>query len=158
MSIALRYTQQHADAEEVTNDTFLRAFTHLAKYDPSRSFNNWISTIAVNASIDFLRKKKNQLHFVEMDDRTPEASDQAVMEELTLRPDAPILPILQELPPQYRTVFNLYVFEDYKHKEIAAKLNISVGTSKSNYSRAKKIIAEKLKDKKNIDQLLTGTI
>lgn len=152
MAIALRYTQQSFDAEEVVNDSFLRIFQNLDRYDDELSFNNWISKITVNASIDFLRKKKKNLYFLEINDHNLElVSDDDV--ECQLDDDTPILPILQELTPQYRIVFNLYVFEDYKHQEIADKLNISVGTSKSNYARAKKIISDKLKEKKYIDQL-----
>lgn len=152
MAIALRYTQQSFDAEEVVNDSFLRIFQNLDRYDDDLSFNNWISKITVNTSIDFLRKKKKNLYFLEINDHNLElVSDDDV--ECQLDDDTPILPILQELTPQYRIVFNLYVFEDYKHQEIADKLNISVGTSKSNYARAKKIISDKLKEKKYIDQL-----
>jgi RNA polymerase sigma-70 factor (ECF subfamily) len=152
MAIALRYTKQKCDAEEVVNDTFLRIFKGLKKYNKKLPIKNWMAKITANASIDFLRKKKNSLHFVEINDHSLEmVSDQDLVEGL--REDTPILPILQELTPQYRIVFNLYVFEEYKHAEIAEKLNISIGTSKSNYARAKKVIAEKLKEKKYIDQL-----
>jgi RNA polymerase sigma-70 factor (ECF subfamily) len=156
MAIALRYTHQSLDAEEVANDAFLRIFRHLDKYNESLSFKNWISKITVNASIDFLRKNKKNLYFLEINDRTPAPTNNEDF-DINVNKDTPILPILQELSPQYRIVFNLYVFEDYKHKEIAEKLNISIGTSKSNYARAKKIITEKLKEKKYIDQLLTKT-
>ena len=152
MAIALRYTQQSFDAEEVVNDSFLKIFQNLDRYDDDFSFKNWISKITVNTSIDFLRKKKKNLYFLEINDHNLELVSNDDF-EILLDDETPILPILQELSPQYRIVFNLYVFEDYKHQEIADKLNISVGTSKSNYARAKKIISNKLNEKKSIDQL-----
>lgn len=157
MAIALRYTSQTFDAEEVVNDAFLKVFQNLKAYNPTLSFKNWIAKITVNASIDYLRKKKKSLYFVEINDYTSELVAPAES-DFELDGNTPILPILQELSPQYRIVFNLYVFEDFKHQEIAKKLNISIGTSKSNYARAKKIIAGKLKEKKYIDQLLTKSL
>lgn len=152
MAIALRYTQQPFDADEVTNDAFLRIFQNLDKFNEELSFKNWISRITVNASIDFLRKKKKNLYFLEINDHSAELAVEENF-DFELDTETPILPILQELSPQYRLVFNMYVFEDYKHKEIAEKLNISIGTSKSNFARAKKIISDKLKEKYHIDRL-----
>ena len=155
MSIALRYTRNEADAEEVCNDSFLRIFNHLGQYDDAYPFTAWIGRITVNASIDFLRKKKNQLQFVEINDEVLHGEQEKTFE---IDDNQQLLPILQDLSPQYRTVFNLYVFEDLKHQEIAKKLGISVGTSKSNYARAKAIIKDKLSNKKAIGHLLSKII
>lgn len=142
MSIALRYTSNHHDAEEVLNDTFMKIFNHLKKYDSNHSMSAWISRITTNTCIDYHRKKRKTVFFLELEDQHTQDHVEAHLENMEIDQTKPILPILQQLSPQYRIVFNLYVFEEYSHKEISEKLNISIGTSKSNYSRAKKIIKE----------------
>jgi len=141
LSITLRYMTNRSEAEEMLNDTFLKVFNHLQFYDEQYDFKAWIRKIAVNTCIDRLRKIKKKIEVVELD-----LNVHAQIAELFFELDQnkPILPVLQELPTQYRAVFNLYVFEEYKHREIADILGISIGTSKSNYSRAKMIVKKKL--------------
>ena len=140
MSICLRYSKDRSDAEEILNDTFLKAFNKISTYNKNKPFRPWIGTIAVNTSIDFLRKKKKEWLFIELkDEMDPYEEDILEWEENAL-----VLPVIQELSNQYRLVFNLFVFEEYSHKEIAEKLNISIGTSKSNFARAKKIVKARL--------------
>ena len=144
------------DAEEVLNDTFIKVFAKIDQYNPEHPFNNWIAAIAVNSCIDHLRKLKNQIPLSDLQ----EDYDHHVLEmhNLAESDNERILPLIQELPPQYRLVFNLYVFEDYKHDEIAKKLGISVGTSKSNYSRAKKIIRDKIARNPHYQTILKSAI
>ena len=156
MSIALRYTRNKEDAEEVLNDTFVKIFSKINQYQFDKPFTGWISSITVNTSIDHLRKKKNQLTFLDIEEGY--GFDFQEPEEWYGEKHSEILPVLQELTPQYRLVFNLYVFEDYKHSEIAEKLNISEGTSKSNYARAKKMIVEKLSNSPKYKELLKSAI
>ncbi len=156
MSIALRYTANKHDAEEILNDVFYKIFQAIDSFNPNLVFRNWISRITVNASIDFIRKRSIGLE-TEMLSPQHEGSEESYFddnEEL----DGDILASINELPPQYRLVFNLYVFEDYKHKEIAERLGITVGTSKSNYARAKNILRQKLSLKKNDPPILNKAI
>ena len=140
MSITLRYMSTREEAEEALNDSFLKVFTNLKKFNSNLPFTSWIRKITINTCIDKLRRgiKLLTVHF------NIEEIEQISVEDFEISSDEKILPILQELPPRYRLVFNLYVFEDYKHKEIAAKLKISEGTSKSNYARAKSLLKKKL--------------
>ena len=155
MSISLRYTSDYQEAEELTNDVFMKVYNNIHQYDSARSFKNWLSKIAVNTSLDLLRSKKNAISFTEIltDHNAIKSED-----EIEIREDQEILPILQSLPPRYKIVFNLYVFEEYSHNEIAELLGISIGTSKSNYHRAKKIIIEKLRSEPNYQYLLNPAI
>lgn len=104
-------------------------------YDPSLSFNNWFSRIIIHASSDYYRYAK--ANNISLDDRyeaipdiRPDAIDQLSYKELLL--------CISDLSPQYRTIFNMYAIDGYKHREIAKMLNISEGTSKSNLGKAKK--------------------
>ena len=135
LNISLRYAKNRVEAEEILHDGFLKIFFNLDKYDKSYQFKSWLRKVIINAAIDYYRKfKKHRLEI---------ASDQLstyIEDNTPLPPIGPtedVLPILQELPPAYRMVFNLYVMEGYKHHEIAEQLQISVGTSKSNLARAK---------------------
>ena len=155
MSICLRYTIDFQEAQEVCNDTFMKAFDNIDKYDPKKAFKNWIGKIAVNTSIDHLRKKKKSMVFVELDDQV---NDIDQFQRIEIGQDQKILPLIQSLPDQYKVVFNLYVFEDYSHKEISELLGISIGTSKSNYHRAKKIITKKIYEETEFRYLLNSAI
>jgi len=134
MSICLRYAKNEVEAEEIFNDAFLKVFRKLNQYDPSFPFKGWLRKVIVNTAIDYYRKfQKHQVIF--------ESDNMEVIADNSSLPmidrEADILPIIQQLSPKYKLVFNLYVMEGYKHQEIAEKLNISVGTSKSNLARAK---------------------
>ncbi|NNF35392.1 MAG: sigma-70 family RNA polymerase sigma factor, partial [Saprospiraceae bacterium] len=151
----MRYTKDHQQAEEVANDTFLKVYHNIKRYDASRSFKTWLSRITANTCIDQLRKNKKTLVFAELNH---EITSGVATNELTLNNNQKILPIIQSLPPQYKIVFNLYVFEEYNHKEIGEMLGISVNTSKSNYHRAKKIIIKKLHEMPEYSYLLNPAI
>lgn len=134
MSICLRYSRDREEAKEIVNDGFLKIFAKLDKYDRGRSFQAWLRRIMINASIDFYRR--NQKHY--------QQTDLATAHHIGIEPEGlsglteqEILLAVQKLPPSYRMVFVLFVIEGYKHTEIAKELGISVGTSKSNLSKAR---------------------
>jgi len=139
INIALRYTKNTIEAEEILNDAFLNVFLNLDKYDSQYPFKPWLRKILINSAIDYFRKfQKHQLTFT-----TEEVPEQIDLESsTTVGSEEDVLPIIQQLSPKYRMVFNLYVIEGYKHHEIADMLQISVGTSKSNLARAKKKLKE----------------
>jgi RNA polymerase sigma factor (sigma-70 family) len=134
MSVAIRYTPTVEIAEEVVNDSFVKGFTHIDRlYNPELSFKSWLRRIIINTALDLLKKKKMiQQNDLEMAWKVGMESD--IVEQLTREK---ILEYVKKLPTQYRTVFNLYVIDGYTHPEIAELLNISVGSSKSNLSRAR---------------------
>ena len=136
MNIALRFSQNRGDSEEILNDSFLKVFSNLDKFDKQKSFKAWFRKILIRTAIDHYRSKKMSqgriVPFSESQDI--EAQDDLLIQ---LFPEGEVLPAIQSLPPTYRLVFNLYVMEGYKHKEIAKKLGISETTSRSNLSRAR---------------------
>lgn len=147
-AICIRYLKSPQDAEDVFIDAFFKIFTKIDMYKGEGSFEGWMRRIMVNESLMFLRKKTN-LHLTveipetDIADTIAEDGDQFSFDE--------IMAILDELPTGYRTVFNLYVFEDFKHREIAEILGISINTSKSQLILAKKKVLEILKKKENLN-------
>ncbi len=142
--ICRRYLKRHEDAEDVLLETFYKIFSNIRKYSGTGSFEGWIKRIAINESLMFLRKKNN-LHLT-IDSIAIQPMHDDLTEERLYEKD--LLKLLDHLAPGYRTVFNLYVIEGYKHREIAELLGISINTSKSQLIQAK----SKLRDlvKKNI--------
>ena len=144
--ICRRYVRQHEDAEDVLLEVFYKIFTNIKQYKGKGSFEGWMKRIAVNESLMFLRKKRNFNISVDVYPVDIKVNEHGVDEHLF---EKDILLLLDKLPLGYRTVFNLYVVEGYKHREIAEKLGISINTSKSQLILAKKRMSELLK-KNNI--------
>ncbi len=114
----------------------MKVFTNIEKYDLDRPFKPWLRQIIVNTAINQYHKNQKKLQKTDLESINHKpARDQEVLSGISYDE---IIEMVQELTPAYRTVFNLYVIEGFKHKEIADMLNIAVGTSKSNLSKAKK--------------------
>jgi len=144
-AICRRYIRQKEDAEDVLLESFYKIFSHISNFKGQGSFEGWMKRIAINQSLMFLRKKHN-LHLSIASVAHVLYDNDFDAEELLFEKD--ILIVLDQLPPGYRTVFNLYVIEGYKHREIAEELGISINTSKSQLIQAKKKLAELLKKNK----------
>lgn len=144
LAIANSYVNNIHDAEDILISAFMKCFTKLDECREWRSFPFWLRKIIVNDAISFVRKNRNILYAdIEIaDDYSDEEGDKRLE-------DINIEEILSQMPAGYRLVFNLYVFEEKKHQEIADILNISEGTSKSQLSKAKKWLTEFLKAKEN---------
>ncbi len=132
--VAKRYVKITEDAEDVLISAFFKAMTNIAQFSGKGSFEGWIRRIVVNESLMLLRKRHNFNLTVESENFDVQ-TDMTVEEDLAAQD---LLRYLEELPHGYRTVFNLYVLEGYKHREIAEHLGISINTSKSQLILAKK--------------------
>jgi len=142
MSICLRYSDNRDEAVEILNESFMKIFKNLKNFDLSKPFKPWLRKILINTCINNYRKKK--INFTE---DIHEAKNYSSSEEILSRISyQEILEMIRKLSPAYRAVFNLHVIEGYKHEEIAEMLNISVGASKSNLSKAKKNLQKILKE------------
>jgi RNA polymerase sigma factor (sigma-70 family) len=145
-AVCMRYTRDSDQAMDVLQEGFLKVFNNLEKYTGVGTFEGWMRRIMVNLSIDRFRKLKHDLVLLrEQDDIehlqgdvNDDSDDSDENEEIYDITPEQIIDAMQQLTPAYRTVFNLYVYEDYTHQDIAEALGISVGTSKSNYAKAKK--------------------
>lgn len=118
----------------MVNDGFLKVFTKLGMYNPEKSFKGWIRRIMINSAIDHYRKEQKHKGLANVEHYDAASFTPTVIQKMSY--DEVIVQI-QQLSPAYRAVFNLYVIDGYKHQEIGEMLNISVGTSKSNLSRAR---------------------
>ncbi len=149
MSICLRYCKTKDEALEVLNDGFLKVFKNLSKYDPKMSFRNWLKRILINTSIDFFRSQ--QKHYYHQDIDTAHSVSDTHENAINIINYNDILNLVSQLPNTYKINFSLFAIEGYSHNEIAALLKISVGTSKSNVSRAREILRKKLENISDIN-------
>lgn len=134
LNICLHYANGREEAKDIMNEGFFRAFDRLDRYNPQRSFKGWLRRLLINTAIDFHRKYNQNHSKIEMIKLPEPAVEADSFSKLALDD---LLAMVQRLSPMYRLVFNLYILEGLSHIEIAERLEISVGASKSNLSRAK---------------------
>ena len=133
--VSRRYVKTIENAEEVIVEAFCKVFQKIDLYTGQGSFEGWIRKVVVNESLMFIRKNYRFNEHLDINDVPVQAVDITIEDELSANE---ILSLLDQLPTGYRTVFNLYVLEGLKHKEIAEMLEISINTSKSQLILAKK--------------------
>ena len=139
--IALSYTANKEDAQDILHDSFIKIFTHLQKKDIEiKGVYAWMKRVVINTALDFLRRKKK----ITFTDEIYEVEPQNHLQHKHNAAD--ITALLKAIPHGARTVFNLYAVEGYSHKEIAQMLNVSESTSKTQYHRAKQML-QKLVEK-----------
>lgn len=144
MGVCMRYTKDTDRAQDILQDALIKVFANIGKYDFKGSFEGWVRRIVVNTAIDFFRRSKKDFMLLgenqSIEEYSEELDDEDDSEDKYDFEPQEIMDAMQKLSPAYRVIFNMYVFENLTHKEIAEKLEISVGTSKSNFSKAKKNI------------------
>jgi RNA polymerase sigma factor (sigma-70 family) len=143
LGVCLRYASDKAEAEDILQDSLLKIYFNIKDYSGTGSFIGWLIKIAVNTAITHYHKHLKFRYYVDIEDYVSAESGVSSFEEDLFTSDE-LFRVLNELPAGYRMVFNLYAVEGYKHKEIALMLGIDTNTSKSQYSRAKAAIREKL--------------
>ncbi len=141
LGTCIRYATDVEEAKDFVHDGFIKVFDKIKNFKHTGSLEGWIRRIIINNTIDTIRKNKRmEMDFERKDaleymqDDSNEELEKTKIENLTVEK---IIELIQELSPGYKVVFNLYVIEEYTHKEIAEMLNISIGTSKSNLAKAK---------------------
>lgn len=142
MAICMRYVGNRDDAEEVLIDGFMRVYSRIDQFRGDGSFEGWMRRIMVTESLMYLRKNKAWRQELPLDTITVEPdyewADANLQSEDLIR-------LVAQLPDGYRTVFNLYAIEGYNHAEIAELTGISEGTSKSQLSRARALLQQKVR-------------
>ena len=148
LGVCMRYAKNREEAEEILHEGFLRVFTYIKKFRGEGSFEGWMRKIMVNCA---LLRYKNKIHLnpvIQFENSGYESSNEpSIFSNLETKE---LLVLVQNLPAGYRMVFNLFVFDGYKHREIAEALGISEGTSKSNLSDARAILQKALTVKKKL--------
>ncbi|MFV8393787.1 RNA polymerase sigma factor [Flavobacterium sp. LB2P6] len=150
----LKRTENETNAEDITIETFSKAFDKIANYNSEFQFNTWLIAIAKNVHIDLLRKKKSSL-FVEITDEqdqqayniadtTPSAEDELITEQNLSR----LLQFIKELKPHYQEVIQLRYFQEMSYQEIANKIDEPLSNVKIKLLRAKKLLAEIIQNKR----------
>jgi len=139
--VCLRYAAGADDAKDIVQEGFIKVFKNIHSFQAKGSFEGWIRRIMIHTAIEHYRKR-SRYFMVDIDEVYELELDADILGEMSCEE---ILDLVQQLPAGYRTVFNLYVMEGYTHQEISVALNISVGTSKSQLSRAKKLLQERIK-------------
>ena len=142
MGVCMRYMKSQEEAEDVLQDGFVKVFHKLSAFQSSGSLEGWIRRIMVNTALDQLRRNAkfgNTLDVTEVDYKLE--NENFTFEELVAED---LMKIINDMPDGYKIVFNMFAIEGYSHKEIADTLSISENTSKSQYSRARAYLREKL--------------
>ncbi len=134
MGVCLRYCDSSEEAEDVVQNGFISIFENIESFKGTGSLEGWVRKIMVNTALTNIRKNKKLKQNIELDSVEFMIPSNTHSESLEAKD---LLKIIQTLPIGFKTVFNLYAIEGYSHKEIGDMLNISEGTSKSQYSRAK---------------------
>jgi RNA polymerase sigma-70 factor (ECF subfamily) len=138
LPVCMRYAKDSELAKDLLQDAFIKVFSKIKSYDGVGSLEGWIRRIMVNNAIDEFRKKKNDFFLMESIENFSETEEEEDDEKEVKLKASQVIEALQELTPAYRAVFNMFVFEEMTHAQIAEKVGISVGTSKSNLSKAKR--------------------
>jgi RNA polymerase sigma-70 factor (ECF subfamily) len=144
MSICLRYTLTKEEAKEIVNDGFMKVFTRLAQRDEQVSFKPWLRKVMINTAIDHYRKNSKHYNHKEINEALSWIPSQQA-DAIGDISYGELIKMIQQLPPAYRAVFNLYVIDGYTHEEVAEQLDISIGASKSNLFKARENLKSILK-------------
>jgi len=149
-AVCLRYCKNRTEAEDLLHEGFIKIFEKIGQFKEEGAFEAWMRRVMVNTVMDYLRNKQ-KIVFVDereeflnnYEDKDDDKSDDEIAEVDINK----VNELINKLPEKYKLVFNLYVVENYSHEKIASALGISTGTSKSNLSRARKWLKQKLFEK-----------
>lgn len=147
-AICLRYASKRLAAEDILQEAFIKVFKFLPTFNFNGSFEGWVRRIVVNTALDHIKKFSEPLE--EMSDFQTDETLISVNDAIAQLGVQELFRLIQSLPDGKKMIFNLYAFEGYSHKEIAEMLGISVMTSKGQYSKAKKILQEKIMNINNV--------
>jgi len=137
-AVSMRYARSRADAEDILQDAFIKIFQYLAQFRHDCPLNAWLKRIVVNTALKFYSKKMDKILPDDIENHHETLTDsEFILSQYNFQE---LLAVIQQLPLRSQMVFNLYAIEGYQHNEIAKMLEISEGTSKSQYARAKQML------------------
>ena len=158
LAVCLRYAQSNDEAEDILSEGFMKVFSSIGSYRNEGSFEGWMKRIMINHALNQFRKNRKSPFLEDIDtineteisvDENPVSDHSPVSAEVLTK-------LIQQLPRGYQMVFNLYVFEEYSHKEIADMLQISESTSKTQLLKARKMLRKRLYDLNLVKNIETG--
>ncbi len=142
LGICYRYTKNREDAEDILQEGFVKVFQHMEQFQQKGVFEAWLRRIMVNTAISYLRKHSRYRNQLQVEDLTlhPVSQEQPAIQLDTKE----LIECIRNLPLAYQTVFNLYAIEGYDHQEIANLLDLNINTVRSQYSRARTILIQRI--------------
>lgn len=143
LGVCMRFTGNRAEAEDILQESFVKVFLNMKNFEGRSSLIGWMRRIVINTAITHYHKNLKHNYHYDIDDLKEKNIGDCDVGDLEFTNEE-MLSVISELPAGYKMVFNLYALEGFKHKEIAKQLKIDVNTSKSQYSRARKLIQCKL--------------
>jgi len=147
LGICIRFTRNKDEAEDILQEGFVKIFLNLRHFRRKSSLMGWMRKIVINTAITVYHRNLKHQHHYDVDDLKEINIEDTNLEDCDFTREE-LLSVIKDLPTGYRIVFNLYAVEGFKHKEIARKMQIDINTSKSQYSRARKLIRHKLAELK----------
>jgi len=147
MTVCLRYSKEEETARDLLHDGFIRVFTQIGSFRGKGSFEGWLRRIFVNLALENYRKEKLKNRFLEEYGMQHSIEQEAPDDDPLDIGDIPreeVLDMIRDLPQGYRTVFNLFIFEEMSHREIADLLGINEAASRSQFFRAKSLLQKKI--------------
>ena len=146
--VAMRFVRNEADAEDLTQEAFIKAFRKIDQYKGEVTFGAWLKRIVVNRCIDFLKARRQ--HFVELEENRLQVAETENWEVESDLGVEDVKAAIEELPENYRYVVQLYLVEGYDHSEISEILQIRENTCRTRLMRGKGYLRELLKDKRHV--------
>jgi len=140
--ICMQYASSEEDAQDIMQEGFIKVFNKLDQVKNPAAFPGWIRKVMINTALEKYRSHLFLQRVDEVKEKVQEEADSGIFDILTSQE---LVELIQTLSPKYRMVFNLFAIEGYSHQEISKELGISTGTSKSNLSRARAILQEKIR-------------
>ncbi|MCU0354712.1 MAG: RNA polymerase sigma factor [Cytophagales bacterium] len=151
--VCLRYTKSRAEAEDVLQEAFIKIFEKIKEFRREAPLEAWLKRITVNTALNHNRTNLRMFPAVDTDEVADSVEDNVSLAEMGFQD---LLGMVQQLPPRYQVVFNLYAIEGYKHHEIADMLGINEGTSKSQFARARAALREMIEEKQHFNSSKNG--
>lgn len=146
--VALRYSKMQQEAEDIVQEAFVKVFQNISSFRQDSTLPYWIKKIVVNTALNHQRSKLYMYPMVDVSELNGIGREANALSDFSYQE---LLELIRELPDGCRVIFNLYAIEGYKHYEIAELLEISEGTSKSQYSRAKSLLQEKISQRLSVN-------
>jgi RNA polymerase sigma factor (sigma-70 family) len=143
LGVCYRYAKDLEEAEDILQEGLIKVYLHIHEYSGAGSFISWMKAIMVNTAITNYHRTKKHLYHLDIEEVRESEMEGAEFDSSEFTREE-LLGVIHSLPEGYRIVFNMYAVEGYKHKEIAEMLGIDINTSKSQYSRARRLIRQKL--------------
>lgn len=147
--VCLRYTKSQQEAEDVLQESFIKVFKNLKTYRGDSRLDYWIKRVVINTALNSQRKKLYMYPMIDITEVNHIADSNKALTSFNLEE---LLGMIRELPAGCQTVFNLFAIEGYSHKEIAEMLEVSEGTSKSQFARARKLLQDKIAEEEKFER------